>query len=445
MQAIHVIGLILGIATLIFLTFKEIHPIPTALAGSLVVIITNQMDLWPSFAQSFATSAQNYVGTYLMMFFFGALFGKIMGESGAAKSIALTLMNALGKKHAILIVVLASAILSYGGVSLFVCVFAIYPIAMVLWKESNISKRLFPACMLFGCASFTMVATPGTPAVSNIIPTNFLGTNTYAAPVLGLLVTGVMFVLGYVFLVQANKRMQAVGHGFVAGANDNLDELTVDSGEALPHWTTSVLPLLVVIVIIFTTRNALPSLFSVNLALVAGIVLALILYRPFLKGKDGTKLLSSTAESSVMALINTAVIVGFGGVVQASAGFGVVVDFALNLGSINPFIATGIAVNIVAGVTGSSSGGLTIFMDALGAQFLDLVTRAGYNPQALHRIASIASSGLDSLPHSGATVTCIRYSGVTVREGWPFVAVTNIIITLISLCVGIGLAMMGIC
>lgn len=428
-----------------FLTFKEASPVPTALISSLVVILTNQMDIWPAFSESFATAAQEYFGTYLIMFFLGALFGKIMGDSGAAKSIAMALMRVLGKKNAILIVVLASAVLSYGGVSLFVCVFSVYPIAMVLWKEANISKRLFPACMLFGCATFTMVATPGTPAASNIIPTSYLGTNTYAAPILGLMVTAIMFVLGYAFLLVCDKHLKLAGEGFVPGENDNVNALSLGDTSENPHWLPSILPLLLVIVIIFSTRNALPSLYSVNLALLAGIILACILYRPYLKGKSAVGILASTSESSIMALINTAVIVGFGGVVQASAGFGYVVDFALGLANLNPFIATGIAVNVVAGVTGSSSGGLTIFMDSLGAQFLELVQRAGYNPGALHRIAAIASSGLDSLPHSGATVTCIRYAGVSVKKGWPFVAGTNIVVTIISLCAGIGLAMMGIC
>ena len=443
MLAIQIIGLLLAIAVLVILAFKGWHMLPASLVASLVVIVTNQMNLWTGL-ESFANSTKNYCGTYLLMFALGAIFGKLMGDSGAAKSLAIRLVRLLGKDRAILIIVLAAAVLSYGGVSLFVCVFAIYPIGMVLFKEANISKRLFPACMLFGCATFTMVATPGTPSISNVIPTEYLGTTVYAAPVLGIIATAIMFVLGYCYLMWTSRKLQRAGEGFVPGPNDNLDALSIENDEKTPNWIISVIPLVVVIGVIFGTRNILTSNNSINLALTAGILTNIILLWPYLKEKGVLNIINDGASSSIGALVTTAVIVGFGGVVQSAAGFQTIVDFALNL-DLSPFISTAVAVNIVAGITASSSGGLTVFMETLGQQLLAKVQEAGFSAQAFHRIASIASSGLDSLPHSGATVTCIVYSGLKHKEAYPFVFVTNCVITIIALAISVILAMMGVC
>ena len=443
MLMMQIVGLLLAIGVLVLLAFKGWHMLPASVVAALVVVVTNQMNLWTAL-DSYADATKNYAGTYLLMFFLGAAFGKLMGESGAAKSVAMMLVKLLGKDKAILIIVLAAAVLSYGGVSLFVCVFAIYPIGMVLFREANISKRLFPACMLFGCATFTMVATPGTPAISNVIPSNYLGTTVYAAPVLGIITTVVMFVLGYIYLMWTNKRLQAAGEGFTPGPNDDITTLSLDGDEKIPSWTIALLPLLAVIVTIFVTRGIFTANQSINLALTIGVFANIILLWPFLKEKGVLKVVNEGASSSIQALVTTAVIVGFGGVVKSAAGFQAIVDFALSL-QMSPFVTTGIAVNIVAGITASSSGGVTVFMDVLGEQLLAKVQEAGFTADAFHRIASIASSGLDSLPHSGATVTCIVYSGLKHKEAYPFVFVTNCVVTIIGLVIAVILAGLGVC
>ena len=263
---IQIIGLLIAMSVLVYLAFKNWGMIPASLVASILIILTNRMNLWEAFSINYATALKNFVGTYLLMFFLGATFGNIMGESGAAKSISLKLMKLLGKERAILIIVLSAAILSYGGISLFVCVFAIYPIGVILFKEANISKELFPACMLFGCATFTMVATPGTPAISNIIPTNYFGTNAYAAPVLGIIATILMFIMGYYYLIWTNKRLQAKGIGFTPGPNDDEKTLSMSDTANLPDWKISIFPLALVIVMIFVLKN-LTSMYAVVIAL----------------------------------------------------------------------------------------------------------------------------------------------------------------------------------
>lgn len=437
---LQVIGLLLAMTLLVILAFKNWGMIPASLAASIIIIITNRMDVWQALSVNYVTALQNFVGTYLLMFFLGAAFGNIMGESGAAKSISLKLVDVLGANKAILIVVLSAAILSYGGISLFVCVFAIYPIGVVLFKKADISKELFPACMLFGCATFTMVAVPGTPAISNIIPTNYFGTNAYAAPVLGIVASILMFIMGYWYLMWTSRRLQAKGIGFTPGANDDEKILDMQDDSVLPDWRLSFIPLIVVIALIFGLKNMVP-MFAVVIALTAGVLTALLLFRRYLK--KPLEVVNQSAGSSIISILNTAAIVGFGGVVQGSAGFEKIVDFALNL-NMSPLVSASIAVNIVAGITASSSGGLTVFMDALGAKYLQMAQTAGISPQVLHRICSIASSGLDSLPHSGATVTCIISSGLTHKQAYKYVFVTNCVVPILALIVVVFLATAGI-
>lgn len=437
---IQIIGLLIAMSVLVYLAFKNWGMIPASLVASILIILTNRMDFWEAFSVNYATALKNFVGTYLLMFFLGATFGNIMGESGAAKSISLKLMKLLGKERAILIIVLSAAILSYGGISLFVCVFAIYPIGVILFKEANISKELFPTCMLFGCATFTMVATPGTPAISNIIPTNYFGTNAYAAPVLGIIATILMFIMGYYYLIWTNKRLQAKGIGFTPGPNDDEKTLSMSDTDDLPDWKISIFPLALVIVMIFVLKN-LTSMYAVVIALACGVLVALLLFWKHLE--NPLKVVNQSATSSIISILNTAAIVGFGGVVQSSAGFTSIVDFALNL-KMGPLVSAAIAVNIVAGITASSSGGLTVFMDALGAQYLKLAQISGISPAVLHRVCSIASSGLDSLPHSGATVTCIISSGLTHKQAYKYVFVTNCVVPIIALIIVVALASFGI-
>ena len=277
---IGVLGLVLGLAVLIFLGFRGWGMVPTSFVAALVVVLTNRMDLWEAISVHYGTFMKNYAGSYLLLFFLGTIFGALMGCSGAAKSIACKIVDTLGTKQALLVVVVISAILSYGGVSLFVIVFTIYPIALVLFKEGNVSKRLFPAALFLGCATFTMVGLPGTPAIQNIMPCETFGTNAYAAPINGIVVSIIVCVLGVLWLNWNNKRLKSKGIGFVPGPRDNPDAIDISDRTGLPSFILSILPILFVILFIFFNRNSgLDTNFVVNLALAIGCIITYVLFR----------------------------------------------------------------------------------------------------------------------------------------------------------------------
>lgn len=447
LNIIGVLGLVLGLATLIFLGFRGWGMVPTSIVAAFVVIITNRMDVWEAISVHYAEYMRNYAGNYLTLFFLGTLFGTLMGKSGAAKSIACKIVDLLGVKHALLVVVVISAVLSYGGVSLFVIVFTIYPIALVLFKEGNVSKRLFPAALFLGCATFTMVGLPGTPAIQNIMPTDVLGTTAYAAPFNGIIVSVVVFALGMVWLTWNDGRLKAAGIGFVPGPKDNPDAVDISDRRGLPSFGLALFPMLFVIVFIFVLSNYSEAIFGkelhtnyiVNLALAFGCALTWLLFRK--KIKDIKAGVNESATNSLIALMNTAVITGFGGVVQGSVGFDVVVDFALSL-NMSPLISACLATGIVAAACGSCSGGLSVFLAALGPQYAQLCQAEGIPLDVLHRSICWAGAGLDSLPHSGGYVTAIIHTDLTPKETYPYFFVTNIVLTTFGCVLTIALFML---
>ncbi|VEI47581.1 H+/gluconate symporter and related permeases [Actinobacillus equuli] len=98
--------------------------------------------------------------------------------------------------------------LTYGGVSLFVVVFAVYPLALAVFKEANITRRLIPGTIACGAFTFTMTALPGSPQIQNLIPTRYFGTDAMAAPIMGIIASAVLFFGGVAYLEMRRRNMQ---------------------------------------------------------------------------------------------------------------------------------------------------------------------------------------------------------------------------------------------
>ncbi|MCT1686103.1 GntP family permease [Pseudoglutamicibacter cumminsii] len=435
MTILGLLGILAGLGTMILLAFRGLGMVPATLAASLVVILFNGMNVSDALVQGFGHTTANYVANYIVLFFLGTLFGELLSRSLAAKSIALQVLRIPLKHKALLVIVLAAAILSYGGVNLFVTVFSIYPIALVLFKEEDIPKRLFPAALFLGCASFTMVSMPGTPAIQNLIPAKIFGTTAYAAPVMGIICSIVMFVLGMLWLRFSQKRLAAKGIGFVPGSRDDMSRIDISDRTGVPGFFRSVIPIALVIGLIFGLNPILETVFAVNIALAAGVLITIILHFP--KLKDGMlERFNNSGQDSLIALMNTAVVVGFGGVVAMSSGFESVVDWAMSL-DMNPMISGAIAVATISAATGSASGGLQVFSDALGPEYVELAKADGISLDAMHRVLAMSAAGLDSMPYSGGYITAITVTQLTHRESYGYFFVTNIVITSIGAILGI--------
>lgn len=450
----EVIGILLSLFLLMFFAYRGFSVILFAPVFALLAASLSGLTLMPAYTELFMAKAVTYIKSFFPVFLLGAVFGKIMEDTGLAKGIAHAIIKGLGKERAILSVVLAGCVLTYGGVSLFVVVFAVYPFASALFKEAGIPKRLLPATIALGAFTATMDCIPGTPQIQNLIPTNFFGTNIYAAPILGLLGGAAVLGLGITWLEHRRKKAAAAGEGY---GNHTQNEPEIKNDIALPSWQLAILPLLTVLVVNFLMNNMfkwdpamlepfkamkLPltapavknviSIWSLIIALVAGIGMAIALgYRNM--GSVGVlaKSLNAGAIGSLLAIMNTASEVGYGNVIASLSGFQSISHalMSIKVGG-SPLVSEAVTVNILAGVTGSASGGMSIALDLMAKDWMAWANSIGMSPEILHRVASMASGGMDTLPHNGAVITLLAVCGMTHKDSYGDIFVLTCLKTL---------------
>lgn len=411
----------------------------------------------PAYTDVFMGALSGFLLKFFPIFLLGALFGRLMADSGAATAIANTVVEKLGASKAILAVILVCAILTYGGVSLFVVAFAIYPIARDLFKAADIPKRLIPAAIALGSFTFTMTALPGTPAIQNAIPIPYYNTNVFAAPILGIIGGLIMFFCSWLWLQSRAKKANAVGEGY--GQHDESDVGSIGSTTAETNlvsthhtsFTVAMIPLVLVIGLnALLTYFIFPSmdfsglqtqfpdlniagslgLWSIIISLVVACVVLIVLRIGHWNNLKKT--INRGTYDSMLPIFNTASEVGYGAVIASLAGFLIIRDSILNLTPGNPLISEAVAMTTLAGITGSSSGGLSIALSTLGDDYLRMAVAAGIDPELMHRVAVMAAGGLDTLPHSGAVITLLAICGLTHKQSYLNVAMVTIVIPLIA-------------
>lgn len=455
-----VLGIILSLGLLMFLAYRGINVLVLAPVMALLAVLIggDAHLLLPTYTQVFMKELGGYLLRFFPLFMLGAIFGKLMDDSGSAKSIAHWIVTKVGKEHAILAIVLSCGILTYGGVSLFVVAFAVYPIGAALFREIGMPKRFIPGAIALGSFTFTMTAFPGTPAIQNAIPAPFFGTNTFAAPGLGTIGGLIMMILGTLWLHTRAKRAMAVGEGYGQHANEGL--VTDDTTHG-PSFLVALLPILLVIGLnalfvygVFPNMDASyladPKYGATKLSAVAGlwsIIVALVIAILFIvvvhwnRWKNVIESLNAGTMGSLLPIFNTASEVGYGNVIASLPAFLVVKNAVLGI-SENPLVSEAVAVNVLAGITGSASGGMSIALSTLGAKYLELATAAGINPELLHRVAVMSSGCFDSLPHNGAVITLLGICRLTHRQSYFDIFMVSVVIPLSALVTVITLGTM---
>jgi len=456
-----VIGIVLSLMLLIYLAYRDVSVLVLApVCALLAVVFDGNLPVLATYTQIFMGSVGQFVKDYFPLFLLGALFGKLMEDSGSAAKIADVIVRAVGVQRTVLAIVLSCAILTYGGVSLFVVVFAVFPLSRSLFREADIPRRLIPATIALGSFTFTMTSLPGTMQIQNQIPMQFFRTTAFAAPGLGCIGGAVMFVLGMLWLNSRVAQAQKAGEGFgtLAPADEAAAKVSEDQ-PALPSAMAAFLPILCVIGLNFlcsqliipkwdasyladeqfgkTELSKVVGQWSTILSLVITLLITASLhFRSIEKIKES---LSAGAKSSLMPVFNTACEYGYGNTIKSLAGFTVVQNFVTGIAPGNPLISEAIAVNALAGITGSASGGLSIALRTLGETYYERAVAAGIDPQLLHRVASMSCGCLDSLPHNGALITLLLICGVTHRQSYRDVGVVTIVCPLIATAVVVAL------
>jgi H+/gluconate symporter-like permease len=424
-------GIFLGLALLMFLAYKGMSIIWIAPICALVVALTGGLELLPAYTEAYMGGFVGFAKSWFPVFMLGAIFGKIMDESGAARSIAVWIIKVIGAKKAILAIVLGCSVLTYGGISLFVVVFAMYPLALALFREANITRKIIPGAIALGSFSFTMTAIPGTPQIQNLIPMKYFGTTPTAAPILGIVAAIIMFGMGMAWLTYRERKFTKAGELFVE-SDKAIQEIT---HENLMHPLLALAPLLTVVIVLNVLKQ------HIIVALVSGVLLGIAI--GYKKIENLVKTINAGASGSVLAIINTSAAVGFGSVVKSVPGFTQLTNNLLGIKG-NPLISEAVAVNVLAGATGSASGGMGIALEALGTKYMELAASSGISPEAFHRIASLSSGGLDTLPHNGAVLTLLAITGLTHKDSYLDIFMTCTLFPVVSVIVCIILGGFGV-
>ncbi|HWO96658.1 MAG TPA: SLC13 family permease [Bacillus sp. (in: firmicutes)] len=436
---ISMIGLIGGLVLLTVLTMRGMNLLIVAPISALFVAVLNGLPLFPQLAaEGEANFLTNYMGgfagfitSWYLMFLIGAIFGKLMEDSGAADSVSKWIVQKIGMKNAVMAIVIACAVLTYGGVSLFVVAFSVYPMAISLFKEANLPRRFIPAALAFGSTTFTMTSA-GSPEIQNWIPIEFLNTSPYAGWEVSLIVAIFMIVFGYWWLKRMIMKAVQNGEHFIERETDRFE-----TRKDLPNPLVSFIPLLVVLVISFAFHDTLAQS-ALIVALLGGVIATYVLNRKYFR--DFWNAVSEGTIGALIAIANTSAVVGFGGVAKATPAFASTVDFMTSIPG-SPLIGGAIAVCVIAGLTGSASGGQSIALPLLAPHYLDM----GVNPEALHRVVAISSGSLDSLPHGGYVVTTIRaIAGETHKDAYPAFGALTVVVPLLGVVLAIVLFALGL-
>ena len=465
-------GILIALGLLMWLSFRGWSILLLAPTAALLAAFASGEPLLAHLTQVFMTGAAQFLAQFFPLFLLGALFGKLMEDSGSVEVIARFMTERLGTARTILAVVLGGAVVTYGGVSLFVAIFVLVPMAQGLFKTAAIPRRLMPGAIALGTMTFTMSALPGTPALQNAIPMPFFGTTPFAAPGLGIIAAAIMLGFGLWWLSRSEAAARRAGEGFDTGtcpelsADDpSLRERATIASEfdpaELPHgrhtrsdpsFIVALLPLVVVILVnLLMSVVVLPRMDTsfladerwgaTSLAGVGGVwavvvalsvaILTLIALN-FHRLPSLRETMDAGANASVLPAFSVASLVGFGAVIAALPAFGLVRDWVLSIGG-GPLVSLAVATNVLAALTGSASGGMTIALDALGPTYMRLAGEVGIDPALLHRVAVMSAGTLDSLPHNGAVVTLLAVCGVTHKQSYLDVFMVAIVGAVIAL------------
>lgn len=468
------LGILIALGCLIWLAYRGWSILLLAPAAALLAAAFAREPLLAHWTQTFMGNAAHFLAQFFPLFLLGALFGKLMDDSGSVRAIAHYMTETLGPSRAILAVILAGAAVTYGGVSLFVAFFVLAPMAVELFRAADIPRRLIPAAIALGTSTFTMSALPGTPAIQNAIPMPFFGTTPFAAPGLGIIASAIMLGFGLWWLQREEARARAAGEGFGTRTDLSSDAIADDQfirerataarefdpaeihhgqqAHTLPPIWVAALPLFVVVgvnllmaLIVLprldfsflaqerwgsTSLAAVGGVWSVAVALATATLVLVVINRNRLPALRAS--MDAGANASVLPAVSVASLVGFGAVVAMLPAFEAVRDWVLSIGG-GVLVSLTVATNVLAALTGSASGGLTIALDALGETYMRIAAEQGIDPALLHRVAVIGAGTLDSLPHNGAVVSLLAVCGSTHRESYKDIVMVCILGAMIAL------------
>jgi H+/gluconate symporter-like permease len=427
-----IVGIVISLALIIVLALRGWHIMVIAPLAAVVVALFSSMDVLPTLYGPYMKGFVNYAGKFYLLFLAGSIFGKFMDDSGAARSIAAGILKIIGHTNPMAVIWAGGVIgmaLTYGGVSLFVVIFALIPVCRPMFRELNIPWHLFAISFTIGIGSVTMTMMPGSPQVLNIMPTKYMASTPMAAPLLGVIASILVLFFTYLYTRYALKKAKERGEVYVEPSGVGILTGEVTAMDKLPNAWLSIIPMVVVVVVL--------NVFKLDAvwALLGGAAVCLVLFWKNFKNVLDT--LNKGAVNTVIPVVNTCADVGYGMAVAATTGFSVISAWLLTL-HMNPVISLSIAANVMAAICGSASGGLGIFLETMSKQYLAL----GLPPELVHRVATMSAGCFDAMPHNGVVITFLAISGLTHANAYRHTFWAHIMATVLTLIIVIPLGIL---
>lgn len=418
-------GVLIAVVLLVFLIYKRVSLIPAAICSVAVLSLTNGVSFTELMMDHYAVSLSGFIAKYFMLFVTNALFGQIMEETLLAATFSKMIGKAFGDKNAVFSAMLATALLSYGGVSVFVIVFTVYPIFLATFQKADLPRKLIPACIMSSSCTFPLSMAPGGAQLNNVIPVQYLGTSPMAAPVVGAVCTAVCMGFLFLYFNFEFNRARARGEHFEADDRilQRISRFQQDAG--IKPWL-SALPMVLIIVLI----NGFGM--DLSYAVLAGSALAMAIGWKNLPNKLTT--INDGIKNVAPAIITTAASVGFGGAVLFCSGAKIILSAIAAL-PINPVISLSIAAGFAGGMTGNGGGGADVAMNLLSGQYLAM----GVQPEIMHRVVAIATAGFSCLPHNGMQITIMNTCGFSAKQCYRYILISTVLCSFLCLVLANGI------
>ncbi|MDO5801165.1 MAG: hypothetical protein Q4Q56_05675 [Coriobacteriia bacterium] len=438
MEWIGVIGIIVGLVFFVIAAMKGWNVLITSVVTAVIIAVTNGMgiaDAMLGAKSSYVAGLASFVQKNLLIFIGAAILGEYIDKSGAAKSIAQAIIGKVGTKSPYLVLLAISAvgaILTYAGISMFVAMFALIPLARPIFKECNIPWHLFCAAWSLAACSFTMAMIPGVPAIAWINAANGCGVSMTAAPILGVVGSIIAIVVSCIYIKFALKRAQAKGETY---------EVTVADSEACEQKETpglfmSLLPLILLIVIIIA-GSQLGVANVVYIGMIVAVVVSMIVFNKYIPSQRDT--MGNGAKNALGPALFTSAAVGVGTVAAASVGFTVIYEAIFNMPG-GTYVSAATMAAVLGGVMGSGSGAVGI----IAQNFLEPYLATGCDPAALAKIIATAATIGGALPNSGAMFGMLAAMGLNHGNSYKHIAAISMGAGLCALIVMIVLANLGV-
>lgn len=414
-ETISLISILGALALIVVLAFKDLPLLVIGPLCSAILLLFSGMDVLSGMTGAYSEAFADFARSNFLMFLLACLFGSLISHSGAAHDIAYKMLGLIdklkGNQKFVTIMVLAAiaAVLTFGGIGGYVIVFTMVPFSRILFKKMDIPWHLFIGSLALGGNLFTAIMIPGSPAIQNLMPIEYLGTDAKAAPRMALCCAALSILIASIYLWFCLKKAEKAGEGYLptgAVIDQSSGDDTEENREVSNLAFLRALAAPAILIIALNVFN-----FPAVMSLAIGCAACILIY--FKNYENIWKTISDGATKGTLTLASIGAVVGFSGVVTAVPGYNIVVNAIENIPG-PPLVQLALATNLMAGIAGSASGGLGIALNAFGQKFLDM----GIDPQVIHRISAISSFGLDSMPFGGGTVNRLKASGLTHKQAY---------------------------